>query len=149
MADTVKVQWIYPPNWNGYLPDQGGFKRVIIHLTCQSDGTGETDAVKLRLSDLRTPSGNVPSRTALERIEYNVYGLTVLLKWDRRPHATIVVLNAATGSVSGYEVYKTGGGLVDPGESGVGDGTGDILLSTTNVDSGDSYDITMVVRLKD
>ena len=147
MSDTVNVRWIYPPNPAGYLPDKGGFKRVVLQLTGVSDGTGETDVVKLKLSDLRTPSGNVPSRTAIERIEYQVYGLTVTLEWDRRPHETIAVLNAAVGADSGSRSYRSGGGLVDPGESG--DGTGDILLTTTNADSGDSYDINLVVRLKD
>lgn len=148
MSDTVKVRWVYPPNWDGNLPDAGGFKRVAIQLTGVSDGTGETDVVKLRLSDLRTPNSNVPKRTAIELIDYQVYGQTVTLEWDRRPHETIAVLNAATGADSGRRSYQKTGGLVDPGGL-TGDATGNILLTTTNADSGDSYDITLVVRLKD
>ena len=148
MADTVKVRWLYPPNWDGFLPDQGGFKRVVIQLTCMSDGGGETNVVKLNLSELRTPSGKVPTRTAIERVAYTIFGLTVKLEWDRTPNEIIAVLNAAGTVASDFRDYKRVGGLVDPGEPG-GEGTGDILLSTTNADAGDSYDIVLTVRLKD
>jgi hypothetical protein len=149
MADTVNIRWVYPPNYDRAPnpPDNNGWKRVVIQMTGLSDGTGETAVTKLNISELRTTSGSVPTRTAVERIEYNIYGKTVKLEWDRAPKELISLLNGAGGPSQGVLDWKKQGGLVDPGKAG--DGTGDILLTTTDATSGDSYDITMTVRLKE
>ena len=151
MADTVNVQYLYPPdllstNWD----DSSGNRRVVVRFIGTSDGTGETDIVKVDLSDLKTHSGNVPSRTVVEWIEWNVYGMAVKLEWDRSPNELIIDLNDigfnnATSDV-GSRSWEKYGGFVDPGSD---DRTGDILLTSLYGYSGDSYDITMCLRLKD
>ena len=148
MADTVDVIYNYPPNWDGFVPDDGGWRRVIATLTCLSDGTGETDVTKIDISQFRTPSGEIPKRTVVEWIEWQVFGITVLLEWDRAPNAYIKRLNAHAVESSGREDYRLFGGLVDPGDGEEGDRTGDISLTTTNADSGDSYEITICVKFK-
>lgn len=147
MVDSVKVEYLYPPKMlDGVWAEKSGNRRVTVRLSGISDGTGETDVIKVRLSDLKTVSGKVPTRTALELIDYLVNGLTILLEWDRAPHAEIIRLNGNGGPDSGKMDYCSIGGKVDPGED---DRTGDILLTSTNADAGDSYDITMCLRLKD
>lgn len=144
MADTVDVRYIYPPNYDN-APNPFPTRRVVVQMTCASDGTGETDVTKVRLSELMKHDGSTPTRTAIERIEYNIAGMWVKLEWDRAPHAEIAYL----GPGSGVKDYRQAGGLVDPGEEG--DRTGDIILTSSGYDStaeDDSYDITLTIRLK-
>lgn len=147
MADTVAVQWIYPPDMqDGQWDEKSGNRRVVVRFTGTSDGTGETDVVKVDLDLLKTPSGKVPKRTAVESIDWTVFGMTCVLEWDRAPHAEIARINENASDHSGHLDWAKYGGYVDPGSD---DGTGDILLTTTNMASGDNYDITMTLRLKD
>ena len=146
MADAVKVEFLYPPDMlEGDWDEKQGNKRVIFRMSCLSDGTGETDITKITMSDLKTHAGNIPDRTAVEWIEYEVVGITVLLEWDRAPNAEIIRLNGNATSLSGKVDWTQFGGKIDPG----GDRTGDILITTTNATALDTYEIAMCLRLKD
>lgn len=147
MADTVKVDWIYPPDMqDGGWDEKSGNKRVVVRLSCLSDGTGETDVKKVDLSDLKTPSGKIPGKTSIEWIQYQALGMNILLEWDRAPHAEICRINADASVTQGKFDWSKFGGKLDPGDD---DGTGDILLTSTGVASGSAYEITMSLRLKD
>lgn len=147
MADVVNIKYLYPPNMlDGDWDEHSGNKRVIVQLIGLSDGTGEADVIKIALSDLKTLSGAAPKKTAVEWIEYDILGITVSLEWDRAPHAPIALLNASATITQGKKDWTQISGNVDPGGD---DRTGNILLTTTNADSGDSYDITICLRLKD
>ena len=147
MADTVSVKWIYPPDMqDGGWDEKSGNRRVIVRFIGSSDGTGETDVRKVDLDLLKTPNAKVPQRTAVEHIQWHVFGLTCVLEWDRTPHAEIIRINENGTESSGEMSWEKTGGYIDPG---LDDATGDILLTTTNCTSGDSYDITMALRLKD
>jgi len=147
MADAVEVQWIYPPDMqDGQWDDKSGNRRVVARLTGTSDGTGETAVVKIDLDDLKTLAGNVPQRTAVEYVNWSVFGMTCLLEWDRTPSAKIIEINDNALTDSGEISWERWGGLLDPG---LDDATGDIILTTTNVFDGDTYDITICLRLKD
>jgi hypothetical protein len=144
MADTVTEQWLYPPNWDGNVPTRGGWDRVVKKITCVSDGTGETDVVKVDISELRTRFGKVPTRTSIQKILYSVSGFSsVILKWDRAPNSTICVMAGTDGCFN----WKKTGGLPDP--SSGGDRTGNILLTSNGASSGDVYDITIELKLKE
>lgn len=144
MADAATVKWIYPPDMqDGSWDEKSGNRKVIVQLSCLSDGTGESEVVKVALSDLKTQNGKIPSRTAIEYIQYSINGMDILLEWDRAPRAEICRIS---GSDSGEFNWKRTGGNIDPGGD---DRTGDILLTTTNADNGDSYDITICIRLKE
>ena len=141
MADAVEVRYLYPPNHEGGA-NPVPVRKVIVVMSGLSDGTGETDVVKVRLTDLLKHDGATPTRTAIERIQGNVNGLTVLLEWDRAANAEIGLF----GPGNYDEDYRPGGGRVDYGEEG--DRTGNIMLTSLYADSGDSYDITLTIRLK-
>ena len=146
MADTVSVTYIYPPGMlDGDWDDKSGNRRVIVQLSCNSDGTGETDVIKVDLSDLKTPSGIAPTRTSVEWVKWQIAGMNVALEWDRAPHVEIVRLNSNSLESSGKFDWRSVGGKVDPGGD---DRTGDILLTSTGA-NGNSYDITLGIRLKD
>jgi len=146
MADTVSTKWIYPPNWDGGYDDNKGTRKMAVQIIGLSDGTGESSVQKIDISNLRTTNGDVCSRTIIEKIEYIVNGLNAHLYWDRTPAETIARLNGSIGTSNGCLDFEKTGGMADTGESG--DGTGDIMLTTTGYASGDGYDIIIHFRLK-
>lgn len=143
MPDSVKVNWVHPADWDGNPPEPGqpGWKRIIVNLTCESDGTGETDVRKIIMSELRNAVGAVANRTVCNKIEYNVAGMNVLLEWDREPHKEIARILAFDGVAAGT--------IEEPryDDSDGSDGTGDILLTSTKFTDGDGYDITLHLEL--
>lgn len=146
MPDTVVVEYLYPPKMlEGSWDEKSGNRNVVVHLNGISDGTGETDIIKVYLSDLKTPSKNVPKRTSVVDIKWRISHMNVLLEWDRAPHAVIARLNGANGSDGCFDWSHIGGKL----DAGDDDRTGNILLTSSNVVAGDTYDITMTLRLKD
>lgn len=145
---SAKIEYLYPLNMlDGTWDEKQGNRRVTVRLSNYTGGTDETDAIKIRLSDLKTHAGKVPRKTAVEWIQYDIFGLTCVLEWDRAPHAEIIRLNAHAVSTSGRIDWTQFGGTVDPG--GDDDRTGNILLTTSNDDAGDSYEIIICLRLKD
>ena len=141
MADDVGIKYIYPPNHDGGA-NPVPTRKVTVNFWGLSDGSGETDVIKVRLTDLMKHGGATPTRTAIENIKYNISGMTVRLEWDRAANAPIALLGAGRSELD----YRREGGIVDPGEEG--DRTGNIILTSLYADSGDSYDITLTVRLK-
>lgn len=132
MADTVDSKAVW-----------AGKRRRVVHLTNISDGTGESAVVKVDVSALTGPDGSAPTYTVVEEIQYAIQGFTsVRLVWDATTDDEIAVLPSG----SGYLNFKEAGGLVDPKSTGT---TGDILLTTAGAISGATYDITLVIRLKD
>ena len=145
-ADTLTTKWIYPVNWDGALPDKGGWKKVHIMRTMRfGSTTNETNAIVLNIGELRTTEGLVVNRTAIERIKWQTYGLYhVILEWDRTPDEHIFTMR---GDKAGDEDFRSSGGLVDPGEVDIG--SGNIIVTTLGCAQYDYYVIELVVRLKD
>lgn len=132
MADTVDTKVIF-----------SGTRRYVTKLTCISDGTGESGVVKVDISTLTGPSGGVVSKVVLEEVQWSIVGFSsVRLYFDHNTDDEMAVL----GSGSGYFNFRPAGGSVDPASAG---GTGDIILSSANPIVGATYDITLVLRLKD
>jgi hypothetical protein len=147
MAWTTEIKWIFPPNWDGNPSPDGkqGWREVEAQLTGLATATEEeTNVKKVDISELRMPDGTIPTRTVVRDIVYDNNGLTSLrLDWDRSPKALIARLPG-----DGEGCIK--GPLTDPGDglnNGEGD-TGDILLTTVGGSSGDSYLISLKIKLK-
>ena len=110
-------------------------------MTCISDGTGESNVIKVDISTLLNTSGQTVTYTAVEEIEWDVQGFSsVKLSWD---HTTDDVMKLLSGR--GAVSYKHLGYLFDPRSTG---GTGDILLTSTGAVVGATYDITLVIQLR-
>jgi hypothetical protein len=130
MADTVDTKVVF-----------SGRKRYVVHLTCVSDGTGESGVTKVDISAL-TGFGFVPTYTVIDLIEANVQGFTsARLYWDHTTDDEIAMLGSGPSLID-WTAY---GGNVDPKSTG---GTGDILLTTAGAVSGATYDITIHLRPK-
>lgn len=157
MADAVTTRYIYPPDHDLHVSGDGllygrdghqggGFKRYILHLTNVSDGTGESKVRKVDLTDHVGPTGKEALRTVIEWIEYDIFGMDVILYWETTP-ADVQIVRIAGGntSISG----KIRGPLYDPRTGDGTDGTGDILLSTDNHSSEDTYNLRICFRCKE
>ena len=114
--------------------------------TNASDGTGEDNVIKLKRTDLLTPSGNIPARLVVEKIDYDISGMEVLISYNNENDEEIARLYDSQGTIN----FKPYGGFrpMDEVEGTAPEG-GDIVFTTNYETSGDSYNITLTVRPKD
>ena len=146
MADNTQIKWLYPPNFPGTYEShiKNGVKRHIVLCTNSSDGTGETDAIKLKRTDLLTSDGNIPSRLVVEKIKYDISGMEVLISYNNENDEEIARLyNSAD------EIVFPGGFIPLDETEGTAPEGGDIVFTTSGETDGDSYNIILTVRLKD
>lgn len=130
MPDTAQVTTVYESP-----------KHLIVTMTNESDGTGESGVVKVDKSAKTGPNGSEPSKFKVMEINWNVQGFNyVTLDFDRGTDVEIDVLSG-----SGYKSYEAFGGLVDDGSGG----TGDVILTTDGGADGSTYTITMFLVKKD
>lgn len=132
MASTIDVKSIF-----------SGKRYEVFHLTSYSVGAPDAEAgvVKVDISTFTDAAGNLATYSAVDRIEYSVWGFShVLLEWDHTTDDEIAVLSA-----QGIMDWSKVGGNVDPRTAGE---TGDIILTTNGAVDGSGYDITLYVRPK-
>ncbi len=130
MADTVNVQTVH----------DGGYRQSV-HLTNESDGTGESAVAKVDISTKTNGAGDVATYSTIDFIEYSVSGFNyVVLEWDHDTNDEIAVLSG-----QGVIDWYAAGGKTDPQSTG---GTGDIVLTTDGGADGAMYDITIHFRPK-
>lgn len=129
MADTVSSKVTFQ-----------GTRRYVIQLMSLSDGTGESNVVKVDKSTLIGPAGVAPSSLTIEKIEYDVTSMRVSLSFDRTAVEVFAVLQG-----SDCIDFTCEGGYKDVGTGG----TGDILLSTTGAAAGDGYNIKLHLLLQE
>lgn len=131
MADTVDVTSVF-----------SGSHRHVLHLTNESDGTGESAVTKLDISTLTGPTGAAPSSVTLLEARWSVQGFSyVVLEWDATTNDEMLVCSG-----NDYASFEAAGGKADPGSTG---STGDVVLTTDGGADGSSYDITLVFRLEE
>ena len=130
MADTVQVTTVYEsPKW------------LIVNATNYSDGTGESNVVKVDMSTFTGPDGSAVGSFAVYEIVYAVKGGSVLLEFDATTDDEIHLLSG-----NGYISYESVGGMQDPQTTGT---PGDILFTTNNFAAGSTYNITLKLKKKD
>lgn len=126
MADSVQVDTI-----------NDGSKRKTIQILNFSDGTGETDVVKLDAS-----ADADADYYSIQEIQYDIGGFTgVIIKFDATTDDEGVLLPTGTG----YKNFSSMGGKPDPKSTGW---TGDILVSTVGAAADATYDIMIHVKKK-
>jgi hypothetical protein len=139
MADAVTTNVIFQ---NAY--------HYIVHLTNISDGTGESNVIKVDKSALTVAQdGAEAAAVDIEQCRWAIQGMnSVRLSWDHNTDDMALVLSG-----SGYDDFRgldkgaigitQTSGLKDPRSTG---GTGDLLLTTNGQASGSTYDITLWIR---
>ena len=113
-----------------------------VRLTNESDGTGESNVVKIDFSALTAFNNEVIKAIDVYRIYGMVGGMNyVTLEWDATTNDEIIVLPRGSFDMD----WTDSGGLRDPISSAA---TGDVLLSTDGAVDGDSYSITLECRIR-
>ncbi len=130
MADSVTTNKIYSSDkWEEW---------EFLNL---SDGTGETDVVKVDMSTLTTYEGASVNMLSIYEIMWNVKGFnSVKVSFDGAPSDDALMLSG-----EGYRNYYSKGGYVDPTS---GSPTGDILFTTNGGTAGSVYNVTMRLKKK-
>ncbi len=130
MADIVSADIIY-----------SGERYVNVHLTNQSDGTGESGVTKIDISTLSI-GGKSPSSLTLVESCWSVSGFNyVVVNWVHTSGNSI----ALVCNNHGRQDFSESGGKHDPDTSA---GTGDIVVTTDGAADGDCYDIYMKFKLE-
>jgi|SRR6185369_1515586 len=126
MADAVTTNVLF-----------SGATRYAAEFTNISDGTGESNVVKIDISTLP----GAPTYTAIEEVNWSIGGFTfVKISFDHNTDDTGMVLTGR-GAVS----YKDLSYLFDPRSTG---GTGDILFTTAGSATNNNYTISLVIQLR-
>lgn len=119
-------------------------RKIVINSVFTIDGTEAADLALADKSAYTGPDGTEPGRFVIERIVWDLSGMTVLLEFE---HDTDDPIGHFSGQ--GEIDYTQGGmypGFVDPASTG---GTGDIVATTLTTDAGDTGRITLFLRMKD
>ena len=127
MADAVTSQTI-----------QDGQRKAVRKFTNLSDGSGESNVVKVDVSALQAnANGDACTGATIQRIYWACRGMGVNLLFDATSNVLITGLPADS---TGDEYYDNFTGI--PNNAGSGK-TGDILFTTVGHSSGDTYSIIL------
>jgi hypothetical protein len=127
MADAVGSQTLFD-----------GERKAIMKFTNTSDGTGETNVVKVNPASL-TPSGagGACDRVTITKITGLTHGMEVQLKWKA---STPVVIETIPQNNSYTQDFEKIGGLTNNAGTGV---DGAITFTTLDASAGDTYTVVL------
>jgi len=127
MADAVGSQTIFD-----------GERTAIMKFTNTSDGTGETNVVKVNPA-LLTPSasGCACTRVSITKITALTHGMEVQLKWKA---STPVVIETVPQNNVYTQDFTNFGGLINNAGTGV---DGAITFTTLDASTGDTYSVVL------
>ncbi len=114
-----------------------GVKNVIMQFTGISDGTNETNVVKVDISELNPR----PLSVKVQNIQYDVSGGFVRLAWAA--DVPIVIADVTGPDSICYEKF---GGLFNREDAN--NPTGDIVFSTMGFEAGSNYQIKLEMTKK-
>lgn len=123
MADVVTSQKIVD-----------GERNVIMKFTNISDGTGESAVLKVDVSALAPDSfGAVCTSVIINKIYVSTHGMEVRMFWDASTDVPFFLSPPGAMQTVDFSSFT---GITNNGGSGV---TGDIMFSTADASSGDTY----------
>ena len=127
MADAVTSQTI-----------QDGERKAVLKFTNISDGTGETNVVKVDVSALTANSaGKSCSKVTVSKIWWQCVGMGVELLCDATVNTLIIGLSPDS---NGFHDYSSFTGIPNNAGAGV---TGDILFTTIGASNTDTYTVIL------
>ena len=127
MADAVASQTI-----------MDGERVAIMKFTNTSDGTGETNVVKVNPSALNpSASGCACDRVTITKVTALTHGMEVIMKWKA---TTPVVIETIPQNNAYTQDYSEFGGLTNNAGTGV---DGAITFTTSDQSAGDSYSVVL------
>ena len=127
MADAVTTQVLLD-----------GERLYIAKFTDISDGTGENKVLKIDVSSLNPNIyGLACNGVKINKIWATTHGLEVQIYWDATADQYVWLIPQNTNYFMDFSMF---GGI--PNNAGAGS-TGDVLFSTADASSGDSYTIVI------
>lgn len=127
MADAVASQTLFD-----------GERKAIMKFTNTSDGTGETNVVKVNPASLSpSAAGGACDRVSITKITALTHGMEVILKWKA---TTPVVIETIPQNNSYQQDFEKIGGLTNNAGTGV---DGAITFTTADASAGDSYTVVL------
>jgi len=127
MADAVGSQTLFD-----------GERVAIMKFTNTSDGTGETNVVKVNPALLApSGSGGACDRVTITKVTGLTHGMEVQLKWKA---TTPVVIETIPQNNSYTQDYSKIGGLTNNAGTGV---DGAITFTTLDASAGDTYTVVL------
>jgi len=129
MADTVATQILFQ-----------GDKVLVMKFTDASDGTGETAVKKVDVTTLATYQGKACTAVQIDKVYALTHGMQVRLLWEATANGTIMTIPQNVMQTMDFDQF---GGLDNNTTTGK---TGNILFTTLDASSGDSYTIILVMR---
>jgi len=129
MADTVATQILFQ-----------GDKVLVMKFTDASDGTGETAVKKVDVTTLATYQGKACTAVQIDKVYALTHGMEVRLLWEATANGTIMTIPQNVMQTMDFDQF---GGLDNNTTTGK---TGNILFTTLDASSGDSYTIILVMR---
>ena len=137
MANTVNISEIQWDGWKG-----------SIHHNLASDGTALSN---LSILDLSADLNPAPAAIKIRTIQCSLYGNWILIgEFDATTDEEFMRLETQTADVSqefvrDFTDMPNGGWVPDHGATGF---TGDILLTSSGIASGDGYDLVITFQKK-
>jgi hypothetical protein len=130
MADAVTSQTLFDGN-----------RLAVMKFTNVSDGTGETNVVKVDVAALQTFQGKACSTVDIFKIYAMTHGMEVSIRWAATTPvvATIVPQNV----MQTWDMTEFGGIQNNAGATGK---TGNITFTTVDQSAGDTYSIILVMK---
>jgi len=127
MADAVGSQTLFD-----------GERKAIMKFTNTSDGTGETNVVKVNPA-LLSPSnaGGVCDRVTITKITGLTHGMEVQMKWKA---STPVIIETIPQNNAYQQDFEKIGGLTNNAGTGV---DGAITFTTFDATAGDTYTVVL------
>jgi len=123
MADVVTSQTLFDNE-----------RTAVMKFTNISDGTGESAVLKVDVSALNpSASGSACDRVTVIKIYIANHGMEVRMFWDASTDVPFFL--SSSGATQSLD-FTGFGGITNNGGSGV---TGDIVFSTADASSGDTY----------
>ena len=127
MADAVASQTLFD-----------GERKAIMKFTNTSDGTGETNVVKVNPASLSpSAAGGACDRVTITKITALTHGMEVVLKWKA---STPVVIETIPQNNSYQQDFENIGGLTNNAGTGV---DGAITFTTADASAGDTYTVVL------
>jgi hypothetical protein len=127
MADAVASQTLLD-----------GERVAIMKFTNTSDGTGETNVVKVNPASLApSAAGGACNRVTITKITALTHGMEVQMKWKAN---TPVVIETIPQNNAYQQDYSAIGGLTNNAGAGI---DGAITFTTLDATSGDTYTVVL------
>ena len=127
MSDAVASQTLFD-----------GERKAIMKFTNTSDGTGETNVVKVNpASLLPSAAGGACNAVTITKVTATTHGMEVIMKWKA---TTPVVIETIPQNTNYQQDYEKIGGLTNNAGTGK---DGAITFTTADQSAGDAYSITL------